>query len=90
MAAVSSVTWQILLQWRHVKTLYWSIVQIDPSKSDLHVRKKLEIWELLLGMFQYMEGTQGKFEILKEIVSFFCDLGGGKGEIQPCWLVTHW
>ena len=22
MAAVSSVTWQILLQWRHVKTLY--------------------------------------------------------------------
>ena len=23
MAAVSSVTWQILLQWRHVKTLYW-------------------------------------------------------------------
>ena len=28
MAAVSSVTWQILLQWRHVKTLYTSMENV--------------------------------------------------------------
>ena len=33
MAAVSSVTWQILLQWRHVKTLYWTVTSAHFANS---------------------------------------------------------
>ena len=36
MAAVSSVTWQILLQWRHVKTLYYIISCV---LQDYHLQK---------------------------------------------------
>ena len=53
MAAVSSVTWQILLQWRHMKTLYcceptllaqilrWSMLKYRaPPNSSVEIRGK--------------------------------------------------
>ena len=33
MAAVSNVTWQILLQWRHAKILYWVLYFLDCSRT---------------------------------------------------------
>ena len=41
MAAVSSVTWQILLQWRHVKTLYLRVEKtIYGLKKTIYGLKK--------------------------------------------------
>ena len=45
MAAVSSVTWQILLQWRHVKTLYlWNCNIKHNYTLELGVIVKFTSW----------------------------------------------